>query len=48
MATKYGISLRINVAKSDFTKFINELASLVVALDVMSLIPIKKDSHIPP
>ncbi|MFW2687557.1 hypothetical protein ACN6MH_12515, partial [Staphylococcus aureus] len=23
-----GISLRINIAKSDFTKFINELASL--------------------
>ncbi|HHV6090515.1 TPA: hypothetical protein ACUL0C_002497 [Staphylococcus aureus] len=28
MATESGISLRINVAKSDFTKFINELASL--------------------
>ncbi|HHA0434557.1 TPA: hypothetical protein ACOE1S_002386 [Staphylococcus aureus] len=28
MATESGISLRINIAKSDFTKFINELASL--------------------
>lgn len=28
MATESGISLRINVTKSDFTKFINELASL--------------------
>ncbi|HHP5389015.1 TPA: hypothetical protein ACSCV5_002673 [Staphylococcus aureus] len=28
MAKESGISLRINVAKSDFTKFINELASL--------------------
>ncbi|HDI6898550.1 TPA: hypothetical protein POH62_002098 [Staphylococcus aureus] len=28
MATESGISLRINVAKSGFTKFINELVSL--------------------
>lgn len=28
MATDSGISLRINVSKTDFTKFINELASL--------------------
>lgn len=28
MATDSGISLRINVTKTDFTKFINELASL--------------------
>ncbi|MBO0928001.1 hypothetical protein J2P86_11465 [Staphylococcus sp. 30400_3112M30941] len=28
MATESGISLRINVTKTDFTKFLNELASL--------------------
>ncbi|MEJ3643059.1 hypothetical protein WE007_09510, partial [Staphylococcus aureus] len=28
MATESGISLRINVTKSDFNIFINELASL--------------------